>query len=169
VLPAGLALRAARAEAAAGRDDAALERLADALERHPRAEVLARAKGDLLERSGRLEEALAARETALALHPASVSAQNDVAWTLAQLGRDLDRALALAREAADSSGDAPDVLDTLATVLLARGEAAAALQMVDRALPSSRDATRAHLLELRARALAAAGEAGTRDAAQGVE
>jgi tetratricopeptide (TPR) repeat protein len=164
VLPPRLALRAARVEAAAGRDDAALRRLSDALERHPGAEALARARGDLLEHNGRLEEALAARETALALAPSSVSAQNDVAWTLALLGRDLDRALGLAQTAADRSGEAPDVLDTLATVLLARGEAAAALPVVDRALPSSRDAVRAHLLELRARALAAAGDAGTRAA-----
>ncbi len=164
VLPPRLALRAALAEVAAGRDDAALQRLADALERHPRVVVLARARGDLLERSGRLEQALAARETALTLDPASVSAQNDVAWTLARLGRDLDRALGLARAAAKRSGDAPDVLDTLATVLLARGEAAGALQVVDRALPSAGDAARAHLLELRARALAAAGDARTRHA-----
>ncbi len=169
VLPPRLALRAAQAEAAAGRDDAALQRLADALERHPRAGALARASGGLLERSGRLEEALAVRETALALDPASVSAQNDVAWTLALLGRDLDRALGLARTAADRSGEAPDVLDTLATVLLARGEAAAALQVVDRALLLARDAGRAHLLDLRARALAAAGDARTRDAAPQAE
>ena len=169
VLPPRLALRAARAEAAVGRGDAALQRLRDALERHPEAEVLARARGDLLEGSGRLEEALAAREATLALHPASVSAQHDVAWTLALLGRDLDRALGLAQTAAERSGEAPDVLDTLATVLLARGEAAGALRVVDRALPSARGATRAHLLELRARALAAAGDAPTREADPPIE
>jgi tetratricopeptide (TPR) repeat protein len=145
-----VALRAARAELAEGRGEAALRRLALARERFPDDPSLARGHGDLLEAGGRLEEALAAREAALVLAPADAGACNDVAWTLAALQRDLDRALVLARRAVEGDGEEPAFLDTLATVLLARGDAHAALTLVERALPSARGSTREHLLALRA-------------------
>jgi arylsulfatase A-like enzyme/Flp pilus assembly protein TadD len=152
-----VALRAARAELAEGRGEAALRRLALARERFPDDPSLARGHGDLLEAGGRLEEALAAREAALVLAPADAGACNDVAWTLAALQRDLDRALVLARRAVEGDGEEPAFLDTLATVLLARGDAHAALTLVERALPSARGSTREHLLALRASAQAQLG------------
>ena len=151
-----VALRAARAEVAAGRREAALRRLALARERHPEDAGLARAQGALLEEAGLLEEALAVREDALRLAPDSPAIWNDLAWTLARLGRDLDRALELARRAVAAGGEDPRLLDTLATVLLARGEAAEARAVVEQALPGAEGEVRDHLLRLRADASARA-------------
>ncbi len=153
-----VALGAARGEVASGRRAAALHRLALARARHPADLPLTQAHGNLLEAAGRLEEALAAREAALALAPDQPGAANDVAWTLALLGQDLERALVLARRAVAEVGDDPALLDTLATVLLLRGDAQGALDAVDRALPGARGGTRAHLLRLRAEALEGSGE-----------
>jgi predicted Zn-dependent protease len=153
-----VALGAARGELAAGRSTAALQRLALARARHPADLSLAQAHGNLLETAGRLEEALAAREAALALAPDQHGTANDVAWTLALLGRDLERALALARRAVAEAGDDPALLDTLATVLLLRGDRQGALEAVERALPGAQGETRAHLLRLQAEASEGSGE-----------
>jgi tetratricopeptide (TPR) repeat protein len=153
-----VALGATRGEVASGRSTDALHRLALARARHPADLALARVHGNLLEAAGRLEEALAAREAALALAPDLPGAANDVAWTLALLGQELERALALARRAIAEVGDDPALLDTLATVLLLRGDARGAVAAVDRALPGAQGETRAHLLRLRAEASEGSGE-----------
>jgi arylsulfatase A-like enzyme/thioredoxin-like negative regulator of GroEL len=147
-----VSVRVARALAGAGDLDAALERLESARERAPRAPLLARAEATLLEEAGRLDDALAVREAALSQAPDDPERRNEVAWSLALLGRDLDRALLLARQAAEARDGAPHLLDTLATVHLARGEAAEALAVVERALGTARGDVRRHLLELRAEA-----------------
>jgi arylsulfatase A-like enzyme/Flp pilus assembly protein TadD len=147
-----VALGAARGELAAGHGQAALRRLELARARHPDDLSLAKAHGNLLEAAGRLEEALAAREAALALAPDEPGAANDVAWTLALLGQQLERAVELARRAVAEGGDDPALLDTLATVLLRRGDAQGALDAIQRALPAAEGQTQAHLLELRAEA-----------------
>jgi arylsulfatase A-like enzyme/Flp pilus assembly protein TadD len=147
-----VALGAARGELASGRSTAALHRLALARARHPNDLSLAQAHGNLLEAAGRLEEALTAREAALALAPDQPGAANDVAWTLALLGQELERALALARSAVAEAGDDPALLDTLASVLLLRGDTRGALDAVERALPGAQGETRVHLLRLRAEA-----------------
>jgi tetratricopeptide (TPR) repeat protein len=155
-----VALGAARAELARGQPAAALRRLEQARARHPQDPELPRAQAVLLEAEGRLEPALAAREAALALAPQDPGAQNDVAWTLLRLHRDADRAHALALEAVARGGERAELLDTLAEAQLARGDAAAALATIERALPGAHGATRDHLLELRARARGAAPGAG---------
>jgi len=152
-LDANLAQRLAAAEAAAGDSDTALRRLTVAVARHPRDAKLVRGQGLLLARAGRDEQALAAFEAALALEPGLPVLQNDVAWSLARLRRDLDRALALAGQAATASEYDPNVLDTLAFVRLARGEAGAALESADRALRGADPTLRPHLEYLRAEAL----------------
>jgi choline-sulfatase len=147
-----VALAAARGDLAAGQPERARRRLELARARHPGDAELASFHAALLEQDGRLEEALAAREAALALSPEDPSLRNDVAWTLARLGRDLERAAQLVREALANAGEDPRLLDTLATVQLARGDAAAALTTVDKALEEARGPTRVHLLALRAEA-----------------
>ncbi len=112
-------------------------------------------QGLLLARMGRDEEALAAFEAALALEPDLAVLQNDVAWALARLRRDLDRALALAARAAAASENDPSVLDTLAFVRLTRGDAAEALAVADRALRGGGPELRGHLQYVRAEALTA--------------
>ncbi len=154
-LDAGLALRLAAAEAANGEIDTALRRLALAVERHPRDPKLARSQGLLLVQAGRQAEALSAFEAALALEPDSTLLQNDVAWALARERRDLDRALALATRAAAASENDPSVLDTLALVRLARGDAAGTLEAADLALRRADGGVRPHLQYLRAEALTA--------------
>jgi Flp pilus assembly protein TadD len=153
-----VALSAARGELAAGRSEDALHRLTLARARHPADLALAQAHGNLLEAAGRLEEALAAREAALVLAPTQPGPANDVAWTLALLGQELERALALAQRAVAETGDDPALLDTLATILLLRGDTQGALAAVERALPGAQGETRAHLLRLRAEATETSGE-----------
>jgi tetratricopeptide (TPR) repeat protein len=161
-------LRLARAESRADRAQAALERIAAASASHPRDPRLALARGVLLERAGRLEQALEAQEAALELAPELPTAQGAVAQTLARLGRDLDRALSLARQAMATSDGQPQASDTLAAVLLARGEAREALRVAEAALDGADAELRGHLLFVRAAALSALGrpEAARRAAAQ---
>jgi Flp pilus assembly protein TadD len=55
------------------------------------------------------------------MHPGAAGARNDLAWLLAESGRELERALELAEEAARIDPQ-PAVLDTLGYVHLQRGE-----------------------------------------------
>lgn len=142
-------VRAATAEIAQGRKPAALERLLYARRRDPEDTQLARLAANLLDDADRMDEALAAREMVLRSMPGSVAARNDVAWTLFVLGRDLDRALELAESAVADAGDEPALLDTLASVRWAKGDARGALDAVERGLEHASSRTRAHLLELR--------------------
>jgi arylsulfatase A-like enzyme/tetratricopeptide (TPR) repeat protein len=151
------ALRLAGAESRADRAKAALERLAAASASHPRDPRLALARGVVLERAGRLEQALEAREAALELAPELPAACSAVARTLARLGRDLDRALALARQAAAESGGQSHAGDALAVVLLTRGEAREALRVAEAALEGADADLRGHLLFVRAASLSVLG------------
>jgi arylsulfatase A-like enzyme/Tfp pilus assembly protein PilF len=117
-----VAIRLATAEQRGGRLPEALRRIWNARRTHPRNASLALAHGRLLEADGSMERALAARERALSLAPEDVAARNDVAWSLARLGRDLDRALGLSERVVEQVGAVPELLDTLATVRLKRGE-----------------------------------------------
>jgi len=144
--------RVALARGDAGR---AADLLHRALELDPEPAVRWSRYAAALEGLGRLEEALAAREAALARAPGDVALRNDVAWTLARLGRDLDRALQLAAAAADEPGAPAEVFDTLAEVHLARAEPAEALRAADRAAAAGARPPR--VAGLRARALAALG------------
>jgi hypothetical protein len=56
------------------------------------------------------------------------------------------------------AGDDPALLDTLASILLLRGDPQGALAAVERALPGAQGETRAHLLRLRAEASEDSGE-----------
>jgi choline-sulfatase len=147
----GAVVRLAEAERASGRADLALLRTEGALREHPRSAPLHRLHGALLEAKGDPSGAARAREAAVAADPGNVAAMNDLAWSLASEGRDLDRALALARGAIDAAGPLPFLLDTLATVHAARGETSAAREAVERALPGADGDLREHLLELRSR------------------
>jgi len=150
-------VRIARAEHSAGEDDAALARLARALEAHPDSRTLGSTRAALLEASGRLSEAVVARRALLALDPEDPGARNDLAWGLATAGESLDEALRLAESAAAGLANSPSSLDTLATVHLARDEPARALAAADRGLVGAAAGLRPHLLYVRAAALAALG------------
>jgi len=84
-------------------------------------------------------------------HPEVVGARNDLAWLLAEDGKDLDLALSLAQTAHDRD-PSPEVLDTLGWVRLQRGETREALdafELAASARPES-DAIRSHLEQARA-------------------
>lgn len=146
-------LRLAEAEIQGGYLEAATARLSEAREAHPDQPRLALALGDCLESAGHLESALAEREAALVLAPSSPLIENAVAWNLALLGRELDRALALAERAVAASDGEPHLQDTLATVLMARGAPSRVLTVAGEALDAAPSDLRGHLHYLRAEAL----------------
>lgn len=152
-----LALRVAAVEAGAGRRASAAARIDAGLAKGPLPPQFAIAAASILEADGRLASALRVSEAALESAPDAWQMQNGVGWYAALLGRDLDRALTLAQQAARASKNDPSVLDTLATVQLRRGEATAALATADRGLARADAASRAHLLFVRAAALQALG------------
>jgi tetratricopeptide (TPR) repeat protein len=68
----------------------------------------------------------------------NAGARNDLAWLLAEQGKDLDTAVALAKEAQRIDPSA-DVLDTLGWVHLKRGETDAAVQAFEQAVEKRSD------------------------------
>ncbi len=146
-------LRLAEAEVQGGYVEAAIARLSEARQAHPDEARLALALGDCLESAGHLESALVEREDALVLAPNSPLIENAVAWNLALLGRELDRALALAEGAVAASDGEPHLQDTLATVLMARGDPSRVLTVAGEALEAAPPDLRGHLHYLRAEAL----------------
>ncbi|GAB7024548.1 tetratricopeptide repeat protein [Salidesulfovibrio brasiliensis] len=77
------------------RMEGALEVLEEGLEHRPEDPELMYEKGALLENMGRRDDALDFMETMLAAHPDNSDALNFVGYTLAEEGRDLERALVL--------------------------------------------------------------------------
>lgn len=75
-------------------------------------ELLAR----LYSQTGQDDQAIALYESLLKAAPNRTSVKNDLAFLLAERGRDLDRALELARQAQAESGDDANVADTLGYV-----------------------------------------------------
>ncbi len=102
---------------------------------------------------GREARAIALLERVLEASPDDVVALNDLAYALR--GRDPERAWALVRSALSRAPDSPEVLDTAARVLLARGNAAEAVRHAGRAVRARPDDARLRLTL--AEALAAAG------------
>ncbi len=110
----------------------ARERLAQARAAEPREAAWAYQAGRLELAAGDVAAAEQALGAAVRLDPFHASANNDLAWLLAERGEDLERALALAQRAVavERSGS---ILDTLGWVQLRRGEAAAAVKALEAA------------------------------------
>ena len=70
--------------------------------------------------------------------PGHVGARNDLAWLLAEQGKELDAALALAL-AAQRLDPTPDVLDTLGWVYLKRGQSSEAVKAFEQAVEKRSD------------------------------
>jgi tetratricopeptide (TPR) repeat protein len=77
-------------------------------------------------------------EKSLELDPSHVGANNDMAWLLASSGKDLDRALDLAKRAVRVERSA-DTLDTLGYVHLKKGDMAEAVSVLGKALEARPD------------------------------
>jgi tetratricopeptide (TPR) repeat protein len=93
--------------------------------------------GMLNEGAGRLDVARAAYEKALQLSPDAGPAANNLAWIYAEEGKDMDRALDLARRAKLAMPDSPSVSDTLAWIYYKRKLFDSALPLVQEALKNN--------------------------------
>jgi tetratricopeptide (TPR) repeat protein len=150
----------AAVERQAGRPLRAQRVLRRALRGNPRHRQLLVDYAVTLEAAGRVDAALKIWRRAHALAPDDARSKNDLAWGLAVADQELDLALTLAGEAVESLSEDPSVLDTLATVHLARSEPGPALRIADQALLAAPPPLRAHLLYVRAAALAELGRNG---------
>lgn len=112
-----------------GQPEAALAPVRRARELAPEQADVAYLASQIHTRLGDDAAAERALRDAVAAAPLHAGACNDLAWRLASGGRDLDQALQLARRAVRVRGDA-QMLDTLGFVLLARGEAEEAAQVL---------------------------------------
>lgn len=98
-----------------------------AVEAQPGSAPLRFTLGTLYESTGRRAEAMAQYEEAIKLDPNLAVAKNNLAYLMADEGKDLDRALDLAQEAKSRMPDSPNVADTLGWVLLKKGIPEAAI------------------------------------------
>ncbi len=117
-----------------GRDAEAIEYLQRAIDDYRITPRQAWLLGRLHMKLEDLEAAQVALETAIELSPAFNLARNDLAYVLAVQGRDLDRALDLARAAREALPDNAPMADTLGFVYLQRDLHRAALTEFDAAI-----------------------------------
>jgi tetratricopeptide (TPR) repeat protein len=87
----------------------------------------------LNEKAGKVEDAKRAYQKALDIQPNTATAANNLAWLIAEEGKDLDRALDLARRAKLAAPQSPAVSDTLAWIYYKR-------QLYDSAVPLLQEA-----------------------------
>jgi tetratricopeptide (TPR) repeat protein len=117
-----------------GRTAEAVSTYERALEQSPKSGSLHLLMASLLEASGRLEDAMGHYETAIELDPDLAIAKNNLAYLMAERGKDLDRALELAQEAKASLPDNPNAADTLGWVLYKKNVPAAAINYLREAV-----------------------------------
>jgi tetratricopeptide (TPR) repeat protein len=117
----------------AGANDEALSRVNSALRRSPGNPDISYQRAVLLERAGRISEAIAALEALHRERPLDDNVSNALGYTLADHRRDLPRAEQLIRAALAGQPDNPAVLDSLGWVLYRRGQGSAAVPVLERA------------------------------------
>ena len=152
------ALRVARAELEAGRSELAQIRVDAGLLEQPGSLRLLQLRAEILDARGELVQARTALELLLARLPGNPALQNDLAWTLVRLGKNLPRALELAKAAVAGSERLPETLDTLAAVLAAQQRWGEAGAVIDEGLRRADGLTRARLLYRRAEVQAGLGQ-----------
>ncbi|NHZ46923.1 tetratricopeptide repeat protein [Nitratidesulfovibrio liaohensis] len=91
-------------------------------------------RGIILDERGQKAEAFAMMEQVIADHPRHAQALNYVGYTLAEQGRDLDRALELITRALEESPDSTYIIDSLAWTHYRRGELNEAWRAIGRAV-----------------------------------
>lgn len=112
----------------------ALGVLEDALHRTPNDASLLMAYASFLEESGARDTALQVMERVLSVDPNQSDALNYIGYTLAEEGRDLDRALLLVQRALQGDPDNGYIVDSLAWVYHQQGNAARAWEEIQRAV-----------------------------------
>jgi Flp pilus assembly protein TadD len=90
------------------------------------------------------ERALASYRKALTLNPNDPRAYNNIAYVLAEQGRDLGEALSAAQRAAELGREAPSIMDTLGFVHYQRGEYDKAEPLLRRAAEQLRNNATVH-------------------------
>ncbi len=124
----------------AGFTDDALATLDVALERFPSHPELLYQRAVVLDAGGRAREGVKVFEGLLAMRPGDGNIQNALGYTLADRKRQLPRAEQLIREALAQRPDSAAFLDSLGWALFRRGDAQAALPLLERAWRLSREA-----------------------------
>lgn len=122
-----------------GRHEAALDAIDAALSRHPDHPDLLYQRAVLLDAADRPREAIAVFEALLRRRPGDGHVENALGYTLADRGRQLPRAERLIRSALAQRPDSAAILDSLAWVRFRRGDAAAAVPLLERAWRLSRE------------------------------
>jgi arylsulfatase A-like enzyme/tetratricopeptide (TPR) repeat protein len=116
-----------------GRVAVARELLQHAHEKAPTRVDIVGALAGALEREGSIEPALELLESFFRDHPDNAIAANNLAWMLARSGKDLDRALKLAKQAADRQPTSAIVNDTIGWIYHLRGDQQMAIRHLSRA------------------------------------
>ncbi|MDJ0849242.1 MAG: tetratricopeptide repeat protein [Myxococcota bacterium] len=125
--------------AAHGNDLAkAVEYFDKAAELAPQTSLYAYSAGQLAFASGDVAGAERRLREVVRRFPGHAGSRNDLAWILAEQGKELDYALELAEEA-QRLDPSPDVLDTLGWVRLKRGEPSAAVAALEQAVEARAD------------------------------
>ncbi len=132
----------ARAQLLADAGDlrAALASVDAALKRHPEHPNLLYQRAMLLDRAGRTRESIRAFEALLKPRPDDATVQNALGYTLADRRQQLPRAEQLIRSAVASRPDNAAFLDSLGWVRYRRGDAQAAVPVLERAWRLSQEA-----------------------------
>jgi tetratricopeptide (TPR) repeat protein len=116
-----------------GAHEDAVKRIDAALAHSPGHPDLAYQRAVLLERAGRIDDAVQVLEALHRERPQDATSTNALGYTLADHKRDLPRAAQLVREALAAEPDNPAMLDSLGWVLYRRGDAAGAVRELARA------------------------------------
>lgn len=106
----------------ANRQKDALDTINSALKIWPKDQELLFTKGSIYHAMGDKKRALAIMEEVISRDPEHFKALNFVGYTLAEMGKDLDRALVLVRTAANLAPGQPYILDSLAWVYFLRDD-----------------------------------------------
>ena len=115
----------------------------------PSDDEIAYVYGSVLDSLGRKREALAVMESIVARNPEDYQALNYVGYSLAEQGKDLDRAVLLLEAALKQAPDRAYILDSLAWAHFRRGENAEAWELVRRATSLPRRRRSHHMGTLR--------------------
>ncbi|ACV68147.1 tetratricopeptide repeat protein [Desulfohalobium retbaense] len=115
----------------------ALEVINDALEKWPEDTDLLYQKGLLAEALDQSDTAMASMEQIISLDPEHADALNFVGYSLAEQGRELDRALVLIKNAVELRPENGYILDSLAWVYYQKGNYAKAWDIIQEAVQLS--------------------------------
>jgi tetratricopeptide (TPR) repeat protein len=121
-----------------GRQDESIETYKKAIGAMPDVAGLYLVLGSLYEGKGDTEQAIEQYDKAVKLDPNLAAAKNNLAYLLAEKGKDLNRALDLAQEAKAGLPDNASAADTLGWVLYKKGAPAAAVGYLREAEGGSR-------------------------------